>query len=177
MPVIHTDCISACTSLPAPVTPAQELQASGPDVATCVRDAVEALSGRPVHGADGRFLPGTPAALVTGRHSLQLQHALEPARRALVAQVTADLGGDVDGLPATLARLVGAFSETSLLRESVFIRMAGQPTTNKGKARAMLSAYVALVDRELRLAQAIGLERKARRTRSFVEELEQLGEA
>jgi len=44
--------------------------------------------------------------------------------------------------------------------------MAGEPVTNKGKARALLAAYLQLVDRELRLAQALGLERRARRVQS-----------
>jgi hypothetical protein len=122
-----------------------------PDIRECVRDAVASLTGRPALNA-----------IKSGTRSEVLLTELEPARDSIVRQVCADLGADVDALPATQARLVGAFSEVTLLRESIFLRMAGQPATNKGRARALLSAYVSLIDRELRLAQAIGLERRAK---------------
>jgi len=127
----------------------------GPAVSDIVRDAVETVESN---------------ALKTGTRSEQMADALTPAKAAIEADVTRDLGGD---LPATLTRLVSAFSEATLLRESVFLRMAGQPTTNKGKTRALLSAYLQLVDRELRLAQAIGLERRAKRVPSLSEIMSQ----
>jgi len=40
----------------------------------------------------------------------------------------------------------------------------------------LLSAYVALIDREARLAQAIGLERRARRVPTLAEALNGVGE-
>jgi hypothetical protein len=123
--------------------------ADQPDVRECVRDAVASLSGRPALNA-----------IRSGTCSEVLLTELEPAREAIVRQVCTDLRADADALPATLARLVGAFSEVTLLGESIFLRMSGQPATNKGRARALLSTYVSLIDRELRLAQAIGLERK-----------------
>jgi hypothetical protein len=123
----------------------------GPAVSDVVRDAVETV---------------TSNALVTGTRSEQMADALAPAKAAIEADVARDLGGDI---PTTLTRLVSAFSETTLLRESVFMRMAGEPTTNKGKARALLSAYLQLVDRELRLSQAIGLERRAKPVQSIGE--------
>jgi hypothetical protein len=106
-----------------PESPADTSRELGPAVSDVVRDAVEIV---------------TSNALKTGTRSVQMAEALAPAKEAIVEQVTSDLGGD---MPTTLSRLVNAFSETTLLRESVFLRMAGEPTTNKGKARAMLSAY------------------------------------
>jgi hypothetical protein len=67
-----------------------------------------------------------------------------------------------DDLPMTVLRLVRAFAETSAMREAIFIRMEGQPLSGKGAQRRMLAVYLALVDRELRLAQAIGLDRKSK---------------
>jgi hypothetical protein len=39
--------------------------------------------------------------------------------------------------------------------------MLGRPTSAKGHARRLLSAYVTLLDRELRLAEAIGFGRQS----------------
>jgi hypothetical protein len=122
-----------------------------PEVRDCVRSAVASLTGRPALNATK-----------TGTRSEVLLTELEPARAAIVSQVCADLGADAESLPATQARLVGAFSEVTVLRESIFIRMAGQPSTNKGRSRALLGAYVSLVDRELRLATTLGLERRSK---------------
>lgn len=124
------------------LTPADTPRQLGPDVQGVVRDAVDTVNSN---------------ALTTGTRSEQMLDALAPAKAALVADVTRDLGGEV---PTTLKRLIDAHSETTLLRESVFLRMAGEPVTAKGKCRAMLNAYLQLVDRELRLAQVIGLERR-----------------
>ena len=132
-------------------TSSEPIRELGPAVSDVVRDAVETV---------------TSNALVTGTRSAQMADALAPAKAAIEADVTRDLGGDI---PTTLTRLVSAFSETTLLRESVFMRMAGEPTTNKGKARALLSAYLQLVDRELRLSQAIGLERRAKPVQTISE--------
>jgi hypothetical protein len=101
--------------------------------------------------------------LQTGTRSRTVKTLLAPARSEIEQQVLTDLGGDQDGLPTTLGRLVQVFSEVTLLRQVLFQRMEGQPLTNKGKARAMFAAYLQLVDREHRLAQAIGLERRARK--------------
>jgi hypothetical protein len=88
---------------------------------------------------------------------------------ALASWCLSKIEGRVDVNPEamTLQRLIGAFAEASSLRESLFYQMAGQPLTNKGKARAMLSGYLQLLDRELRLAQAIGTKPVPRRTQSL----------
>jgi hypothetical protein len=77
--------------------------------------------------------------------------------------VRADLALDAQP-PATLSALVEAFAETSLLRRSMFVRIAETdgPVTSKGRVRAILAAYWGALDRELRLAQTLGLERRAR---------------
>ena len=127
---------------------------------------------RGLRDARGRYVPGSTATLVDGRRSEQLLNALAPACRAIEARVTADCGAGDEGLSETLSRLVQAFAETSVLREAVFYSMAGRPTSAKGHARRLLSAYLTLIDREQRLAQAIGLERRAPRVGSLAELLD-----
>jgi hypothetical protein len=46
------------------------------------------------------------------------------------------------------------------LRETLFRVMGGSPASGKGHARRLLTAYLALLDRELRLAEAIGFGRQ-----------------
>lgn len=165
--LVISDDFSACPShlTPPPPgighegTPAEELTPAGPDVA----GIVAGIETRAQRDGRGRFLKGGQAASIAGTRSTVLLEALAPAQRAIVDAVTADTGAGADGPPQTLRRLIDAFSQTTLLREAVFCRMAGEPTTAKGHSRRLLAAYMQLVDRELRLAQAIGLERRSKR--------------
>ena len=45
----------------------------------------------------------------------------------------------------------------------------GGPITTKGKARALYSAYLGALDRETRLALALGMDRRARQVPSLAE--------
>jgi len=147
-----------------PPTSVTELGPNGPDTHGAVSSAVDALMTKPTRGQDGRFVPGSPAAVTSGENSEQLSTLLEPARRAIVQRTMADVALDETNSAETMRRLVEAHAEVSLLRESVFMqigRLSG-PVTGKGKMRALLSAYLSLVDRETRLAQAIGLERRSK---------------
>jgi hypothetical protein len=102
------------------------------------------------------FLPRNSAALTAGVRSRAVINTLALAAHEIAAQITADRDPDTPTIPQ---RLIEAFSQTTTMRAAVFERMNGEPITNKGMARRMLAAYLALVDRELRLAQAIGIER------------------
>ncbi len=53
----------------------------------------------------------------------------------------------------------------------MFARMVemGGPVTTKGKTRALFTSYCAALDRETRLALALGLERKAKPVQSIEE--------
>lgn len=145
-----------------------ELENTGRDadvVAACVAEATARLcpAGRPPR----------LNAVKSGARSEALWEVLAPAKAALVAQVCADLGLDTDDAPAVKRRLVDAYVEASLLRESQFALLVtlGGPVTGKGKMRVHLSAWATAVDRESRLAQAIGIERKARKVQSLAEAL------
>ena len=126
-------------------------------VATCVADAAARLTR-----------PGRPPqlnALGPGTRSLAVQAALSPAVEAIVAG-TRDQGDDVS---AVLARSLDAYAQATTMRAWLFERMAGEPLINKGNARAMLGAYLSLLDRELRLAQVIGMARKSRKVGTVAE--------
>lgn len=138
---VRTDCNGDCNG-------SQEIAKNEPvAVSDAVAAAVDSLNNRPELNA-----------LVTGAHSEALREALAVATDAIESQVRADVNPEA----MTLQRLISAFAEASSLRSALFHRMQGNPLTNKGKVRAMFNAYKEMLDREIRLAQAIGLERRPR---------------
>jgi hypothetical protein len=67
------------------------------------------------------------------------------------------------GAAQTLQATAEAFVEVSLLRRALFHKLAQDgPITGKGRLRAALTAYLGGLDRETRLAQSLGLDRKSR---------------
>lgn len=138
--------------------------ASAPDTSEAVAAAVEQLEGRSNRDPDsGRFTRGNRAAWKTGHRSQALEVVLAEAKDDLLAQVRQDLAAD-ESAAATLQGTADAYVEASLLRRSLFHRLAreGGAVTGKGRTRAALGVYLSVLDRELRLAQALGFERKAR---------------
>lgn len=133
-----------------------ELQDSGPDVAACVEEAVARLRSPD--------RPPSLNAVKSGARSTALWDALAPAKAAIIARVRTDLGIVDDDAAETLLRTIDAYAEASLLRESQFAQLVqlGGPATPKGKSRVHLTAWATAVDRESRLAQVIGLARRAR---------------
>lgn len=113
----------------------------------------------------GRFTHGNTAALVHGARSKQASALQAPLREAIVQQVYADLGADENSLPATVRGLIGRYAETTLLADAYmcFLQEQGGPIGTRGRQRSAMSGYLAVVDRQLKLAQLIGLERKARK--------------
>ena len=84
--------------------------------------------------------------------------------------VETDLG--VDGDTATTLRgLIDAYAEARLFRTAMFLRLIdmGGPLTTKGSARALYRSYLSALDRETKLAQVLGLERRAKRVRTLAE--------
>jgi hypothetical protein len=106
-----------------------------------------------------RSTPGL-SALVSGTRSQILIDALAPYIAHLEAQITSDIGGDPTMVQQ---RLVKRFSQVSILADSVLVRLKdGDPTADNGRNARMLSVFLALIDREWRLATAIGQERRAK---------------
>ncbi|MBZ0112745.1 MAG: hypothetical protein K8J08_09800 [Thermoanaerobaculia bacterium] len=67
------------------------------------------------------------------------------------------------------AGLVDAYSEARLLRVTMFARLTelGGPVTAKGRTRALYTAYCSALDRELKLARTLGLDRRQKAVESL----------
>jgi hypothetical protein len=120
--------------------------------------------------ANGTFAPGNATALRHGLYSRQMREALLPeqaeARAAIAEQRRAiedDLGGN-EALSALTRDLIGRYVELRLVADFLGHQLATVgPLTGKGRQRAALTAYLAVIDRLNRLALSLGLERKAKR--------------
>lgn len=108
-----------------------------------------------------------------GRRSLDRPEALI-AIRGKREVVIRDLGGD---LTVIASDLVTDYARVDVLIESVAANIeVGGVFTAKGRARACVGMLLSLLDRRLRLAQVLGLERRVksvRRHSSINEFLEQ----
>jgi hypothetical protein len=135
-------------------TARQEIAAQAPpSVDACVREAIASLTGP-------RFNAG-----VTFEQSEAFWEAVAPAKREIVARVRSDAGADDDAAQTRLG-LEEAYAEVHLFRRSMFIRLLEGahpgPITGKGRTKALYTAYLSALDRETKLAQLLGLERRAR---------------
>ena len=151
--------------------PPRQHRANGTDTAHQVGDALDDLRQRPDRDpTTGRFLSGNVAAGRTLARSEAFWSAVAEAKSELVERLRSDLAVNGDAA-ATLEGLVDAYSETRLLRHSMFTRLVemGGPITTKGKTRALFTSYCAALDRETRLALALGLERRQRGVPSLSE--------
>lgn len=148
-----------------PKPPSGEPGSNGsPDVSEQIRDVHAALAQRPERDpVTKRFVVGSLSAGKTLKRSLQFWSAAEPAKRGLVERVRTDLAVDGSSVE-TLLGLIDAYAEARLFRTSMFLRLVDQggPITTKGKARALYRAYLDALDRETKLAQVLGLERRAK---------------
>lgn len=150
-----------------------ELGADGPAVEDCIREALDHLASKPANDpATGQFTGSALASGKTLERSSQFWAAVDAAKRDLLASVRNDSGLDGDA-PETLRGLQEGYCEARLFRSAMFVRLVdlGGPITSKGKARALYTAYLSALDRETKLALALGLERKTKRTRTLGEVL------
>ena len=135
--------------------------------ARAVGTALEAVQQRPDRNpTTGQFVVGNQAA---GRsrwpaRSGAFWSEVAAAKRELTDRVLADLGADAGAAAETLVGVADGYAEARILRHAMFLRLVelGGPVTTKGKARALFSSYLSALDRETRLAQVLGLERKAK---------------
>jgi hypothetical protein len=111
-------------------------------------------------GANGQFMVGNSAARRHGLYSQQLQEDAAPWRAEQMAAIRADLGEDVSTLKAHTVEQLGTV--LVILRFLGGNLMAEGPLTGKGKSRAATTTYLQTVDRYMRLASMLGLERKAK---------------
>ena len=151
--------------------PSGELERNGPNVERCVREALEALGKKPGHDPEtGQFIRANTEARTTLQRSEQFWSAVGQAKQELLEQVRRDAGLNGDAAE-TLRGLQEAYCEARLFRQAMFVRLVelGGPITTKGKARALFTAYLAALDREAKLAQTLGLERRARKVPTLEE--------
>jgi hypothetical protein len=145
-----------------PAAPSGERGPNGPE--PTVRAALHSLTRQSERDpATGRWTAGNLGRLVTFEESTQFWAAVAPAKAELVSRVASDLAADAT-TPTTLLGLIEAYAEARLFRTAMFLRLTdlGGPITVKGKARALYKAYLAASERETKLAQLIGLERRTK---------------
>jgi hypothetical protein len=119
--------------------------------------------------ACGVWAPANGAALRHGGRSTRVRQALLPEQAETLARlaerrtaIEADLGG-AEALSEISRDLVARYLETSTIAEYLAgVLVANGPLTARGRARSALSAYLQVLDRQHRLALALGVERKAR---------------
>ncbi|MGE0363251.1 MAG: hypothetical protein AB7H93_13325 [Vicinamibacterales bacterium] len=129
--------------------------------------------------ANGTFAPGNSSALRHGLYSRQVREALLPeqaeVRAALAEQRKAiedDLGG-ADALSQMTRDLIGRYVELRLVGDFLAHQLATVgPLTGKGRTRAATSAWLAVVDRQNKLALTLGLERRTKRIPTLTEVLD-----
>ena len=112
---------------------------------------------------DSVAVKGNTAAGQTLARSEAFWSAVREAKRELLERLRSDLAVD-DDAATTLEGLVDGYAEARLLRSAMFLRLVelGGPVTTKGKARALFSTYLQALDRETRLALALGMDRRTR---------------
>ena len=147
----------------APPGPADEPREHGRDTAERVDEALDGLLQRPQRDAEsGKFVKGNVVGGKTLARSLHFWKSVEEAKRELVQRLEVDLGAADGAGPETLLGLIDAYAEARLFRHAMFRRLVelGGPITTKGKARVLYSSYLQALDRETRLALALGLDRR-----------------
>ncbi len=159
----------------APPSPADEHLNNGCDTAGRVDAALEGLQQRPQRDAEsGEFVKGNVVGGKTLARSQHFWKSVEEAKRELVQRLEVDLGAADGAGPETLLGLIDAYAEARLFRHAMFRRLVelGGPITTKGKARVLYSSYLQALDRETRLALALGLERRPQPARTLSELME-----
>ena len=115
---------------------------------------------------DGTFAAGNRNSWKHGAYSTQTRRALveDPAAAAALAEHCQEIETDLGGNASRLERdLVRRYVETAALADHLGRHLThGGALTATGRARAALSAYLRVLDRQHRLAAALGLERRAR---------------
>lgn len=135
----------------ASAAPFPETPASGPVCGQCGR----------VHPG-GRFLAGCPGPrLRHGLTSALTRSGATTATEDAVEGAKADLLAELGDLGVVKRNLGESFVELSAVRRYLGSRLAREgPLTTKGRQRALLSAYLGTVDRLVRLASVLGIEKR-----------------
>jgi hypothetical protein len=112
----------------------------------------------------GRWKAGNLAALKHGQRASTLLDVpeLAEAHRARVEAIETDLGGAAQ-LSAVQLPLVSELARLQLITDSLGADVLARGVlTGKGRTRAAVTVYLAVLDRQQRLAQLLGLSRRQR---------------
>ena len=114
------------------------------------------------HGADGRFVSGNQVARQSGIFAMHHPPALREAADAFALGVVADLGGEAE--LSTLERAyVTRLRDLEITQRVLAADLATRGVvTPAGGVRRPFAAYLAALDRFDRLAQRLGVRRRAR---------------
>lgn len=151
-----------------PIRPIGETLANGPGDDGDRDDDGRFLPGTGI-GKSTRFTPGNTASLQHGGRSRRVALGAMPEQAEALAalaeqrkEIEDDLGGS-----ATLSRIQRDIV-TRYLEASLVANYLGQnlqqlgPLTGKGRTRAAMTAYLQVLDRQMRLGAMLGLERVAK---------------
>jgi len=133
----------------APIEPSRETAAPGAVCRWCGQ----------VHPG-GRNIAGCPGpALKTGEHSALVRSGEANGRADVVAAERAKLRDELGVAGIVKGSLADTFVELAAVQNYLGGRLATEgPLTAKGRTRALLSAYLSVTDRLVRLAQVLGIE-------------------
>ncbi len=136
------------------------------DIETGVSSGSVGSNDRANHDEQGRFARGNTASLVHGGRSKVLRRELEDEAAEALAErreaIAADLGGVTDLSTLALDTVRRYVSAAAMLEWMEGRLLAEGVLTGKGRRKALHNAYLAQLDRVVRLAGLLGLERKAK---------------
>ena len=140
-----------------------------PDVPTLDFAALRASGRDP---ASGRWIAGCMPRVRTGSRTDRLLEVpeLALAHRERTDALVTDLGG-IAGLSVSAAALVAELARLQLVTESLGADVLRHGVlTGRGRTRAAVSIYLQVLDRQQKLAQLLGLERRAKPTAQRIED-------
>jgi hypothetical protein len=150
--------------------PSGELPPVGTELFDRAKDAVQALRGRG-RRANGQAGPGNTLSLRHGLRSSRLLEAPDVAawHQDETAAITADRGG-----VAELSTLQRAYVRESARLEVILAALGDDllhagVLTGKGKMRAATSTYLQVLDRFVKVTQALGVQRVPAHVPTFAE--------
>lgn len=160
---MSAETLMAGTALLQP-EPSKESPASGPVCPHCGQ----------VH-ARGQFARGCPGPnLKHGRYSAFVRSGSATGQQDALAAARVELRGELGDVGVVKGSLAHRFVELSAVGDYLGGRLEAEgPLTTKGRQRALLTAYLSVVDRQVRLAQVLGVNRIAPPAPSLTEVLAQ----
>lgn len=152
------DCHADCHASEPAAQPSAEL------APPLVRDAKRQSDGTTGVGNTLALRHGLRSERYKARRRIEAGLALAAHR----TQIESDHGGATD-LARVRRDLIDTFTEVTLFKNDLAAKLEGGVVTGKGNTARALTAYLALVNQQVRLAAQLGMERKERRVPSVVE--------